>query len=603
MTISIVAAGEAPAQSSQPLEDTMPRAVSAADAVVRDMLAAQAKELAVSEAELGRAESARGSHIDSRVNSSTLLTRESLRQEAHREFQARLDFRGLHPEAGTNILLAPTSRVIDHSVGPEALQALVQRLLREGKESELRNMIEKGPGAEAVVWEAPTTPLELVSGMIRWAYLKENDKKRIRVGAELRGWVEETLRQEGVETRSKLGGISAVDSLLMKALHHKPTMVALGKIPIGVIRELPSDLRVVHDDPATQFLNELPVDENDPGHFCFCSFGEQPPLPSNFTNLEIGGRKIDIREPRHLDILVTGSSAPKGFGDMSIDRIAGLGKKANLAILSGLQHLTTEDEVTRYLTATDTLHRNGAATMLCYAEPRKEECELSALRGLSMVRAIDLFALNSFEALELLARIIKDARDQNRFRMKPELLTRCDEAVTQALKKPVQWEDGHEHPAWIAESALLLQEVLAIPIVRVRGKACDAVALSEHFDEKDAEEVHKAQIVSRDLATLKVAYPSGVIREREQVRPLRNISRGEYQAALFIAGDKVAPHAPDFGIKGYARRKDGRLISVATPIQFYVRTGGTQSAGDVGDGTFASELALTVLQKARAECH
>lgn len=558
------------------------------------LLEAQAAQRQVFPSDLPEAEAAAGKSYDSRVDLAQSLTFSAISRDAQIKFLSRWEKRSCGLLPSVPLLLAPTSRVVDHVVDGSAVLLLVDRLIREGKESELRDALDKGPPTGKLAWNPPSAPVQLVAGMLRWSFVRDSDKERMRVSQELRQWVKETLEEASHPVHQRLGGISAVGSLLCSVLKHQPTMLALGSVPEEVPELLPADLRVVHEDPSLRTLSQLPLATNEPGHFSFSDRGAHVLLSPSMGSVKIAGVVRDALETRKIDILLTGSTAVPGFGEISPDRLRALGTENSAVVLSGFQRISSLEEVDSFVASVALLHQAGARLGLCYSDTKVPTLEPLTLARLREIEAISFLGMNSFETVRVLERIAHSAHEKNPLRVSPEQTRRIDRALQIAHAPRPEWEDGHESPEWLYHSAALLQEVLKIPLIRVRGKISDAIVMDKTVT-LDPALIRDAMIVSRNLGTIKVASSSGLIDSAEGLAFLSNPPKGEYLAALHKMSDEIArqnnsgagtslPHSC------YTALPDGRTFLAIPPVEMYDRRGGTQSAGDVMDCVFISEV-------------
>jgi hypothetical protein len=119
------------------------------------------------------------------------------------------------------------------------------------------------------------------------------------------------------------------------------------------------------------------------------------------------------------------------------------------------------------------------------------------------------------------------------------------------------------------------------------------------------EHVRRSMILSRHLGTLKVATPEGLITEQRKLAYLRNPPVGRALAALHLLADAAQSEAGADGnaatlaSRGYLTLADGRKCFAVPPLPFFVHDGGTQSAGDTMDYSFASRETWNLLHRSR----
>jgi hypothetical protein len=97
---------------------------------------------------------------------------------------------------------------------------------------------------------------------------------------------------------------------------------------------------------------------------------------------------------------------------------------------------------------------------------------------------------------------------------------------------------------------------------------------------------------------LKVAELDGLLDDPKDLLPLRNLPDGGYVAAVRGVQDVWEARFPSsrhgsfaelqLSECGIARSETGQALIAVSPIQFYDRTGGTQSAGDTIDVSFVA---------------
>lgn len=565
--------------------------------LAEQLVTAQAAKLGVTPNQIFECELKRAREISPQVTLAQLQKLNQMLIAAQETFKAETSQR-IASGIGLNITLAPTSRVIDHLIGPTALNILARHLENSGKLEELKQAINLGPQNGDVIWEKPETPLQLLASIIRWGVLTEHDKRRIRVAAPLREWINNALKGH-YETHPRLGGISAVCTGLAIALGHEPTMMALGKLPPDILEHLPKSTKVIGTEAQWKTLADLPPESEFSGNFCVGVEYGALSLELVLGSIEVDNQRVELSSVPKIDVLITGTASIKGFNGVTPERFAEHSKSQDLLVLTGSQDLDSQESVNHYISRVKAAHDQGTKVALCYNETKFPEVEPIFWGEIKAKACVEFFALNSFEAKGILERIHKSAKFSNPLGLNAAQLARIDEVLQIAKKSPKFWEDGHESPEWLCESALLLQEILDIPLIRVRGMVNDVLVTAPNLD-INCESVRTHLWASRSLGTIKVANPKGLIHSPDDVVTLTNVPDGTYVAALYKVETQLGDRPFKVGSlteNCFAQLKDGRHIFSVPPIQFYIRAGGTQSAGDVMDFTFASAecaLALTM---------
>lgn len=543
--------------------------------------------------------------FDPDVSRADLDRIEQYRSDAQKQFRDAIDQR--YDQGGKSILLAPTARVVDHTLDNQGLSILMHKICHEGLANELLVAIDKGPGGGAIIWESPQTPVELLASIVRWAIIREGDKIRIRTGPTIRNWIHSTLAEADYDTAPRLGGVSAVGAALSQALGHQPTMFALGELPLSVRQYLPSNLAVVSESPKVSTLSELSVDRESVGNFCISWTGKPLQVPPQLETVSIGGASHTLADISHLDIFVTGGSSPPGFGTISSSRMKKLGAAHDLMILSGLQSLCTTEQIDQFLAQVKNVHSAECSVAALYSSSKFPEREVYVWKAIREAHCIDFLGLNSVEAFDVLERIRQSAVGDNPLELDSDLLDRIDTALRRGHDIDTLWDNGRESPEWAVESARLIQEITRIPLIRVRGRPIDVLICADGVQISNPAKVRNSLLISRDLGTLKVANPTGIIDERHEIGALRNVPFGYYISGQRRASDLVEASFRLAGIfdsgqemakNFYAALPDGRTIFAVPPCPFFDRAGGTQSAGDTMEITFTSEECENLMEAA-----
>jgi hypothetical protein len=402
--------------------------------------------------------------------------------------------------------------------------------------------------------------------------------------------------------KPRIGGISAANALQGHALRDQVTMMALGSMPRGVAALLPPGLKVVADDPAVQRLADLPTEGESAGHFALlCDATGQSLLLEEWSSVTVDGQQIARDRFERCDILITGSSSVRGFGCLPLERTQALGASHDVAILTGVQYLSDPLEVKSYLEHVAAIHSAGAATALSYTESKQKSAEFSVWGAVKAQGVIDVISLNAGEAYRFLCRLAPSAEAQRQLTLSPEQVTEVQRLAELGARSPSRWENGHEDPAWIAEATLLLQSLLEIPVVRVRGKVADVVVTPCKLSDSHNGQIVRDLMQSRVMAVLKTAHPKGLLTEFRDLAFVRNVPNARALAALFSIADVLQPRASDpssaaaLPVRMYCQLSDGRTLFAIPPLGLYVKDGGTASAGDLMDYVFASQQAKGLL--------
>jgi hypothetical protein len=409
-----------------------------------------------------------------------------------------------------------------------------------------------------------------------------------------------------MELHARLGGISAVDTVQGRVLGDRTCMVALGAVPSDVRRFLPPSTPVVGDEAHWKTLADIPSEPGSVGHFCVLGTSGASLLPPAIREISVDGKKVSADAITKVDLIISGASTVVGFGSLTRERIEGLGREHDLVILTGAQNLGTADEVERYFDAVDTLHAGGASVALCYSEPKHKHVEMEIWKAVRERSAIAFLGLNTGEASELLERIGEAAEHGNPLELDAATRARIIAAREVLARPDDQWGAPCESPEWLFRCACVLQEILRIPAVRVRGRASDVLVTGPGISPDHPEQTAENLVLSRLLGTLKVGSPAGLFTHREQLAYLRNPPDGKGLAALHAVADCAraleggAGDGHDLAAAGWMRLADGRSLFADVPMPFFVKDGGTASAGDTMDYTFASREVWNLLRSAGA---
>lgn len=525
------------------------------------------------------------------------------------------------------VLFAPTARVIDYNVRADAIQNCIRKLYDSGQEAALLSAIEHGPGHGREMWDnpSPQTPVELVASIVRWAALGHGEKKRIRVSDSLRSWMLDAAQASGAaEINPRLGGVSAVGALTSNSLGHTASMMSLGSIPRDVAARLPQSIKIVGDSADTQTIGDLAIDPNAVGNFGILIPSHSWSLPQLLPNATINGRSLASYHIPTLDCLITGSSSVPGFGTLSSERMQRLGGTHDLMILTGFQSLHSKESVDAYFDNITDARSGHIPIALLYSETKHPDIEPYALLRLKESREIDFLGMNAVEAFDLLQRIHANSIDQNLLLLSPELRARLQKFTAQEDLEHPAWRNTKEIPKNVLEGAKLLQEILDIPLIRVRGRFVDVLIGAKNFELGSSEETPDRPrsflkdvifnlASSRLLGVIKASLSGGLIKESTDITQLFNLPEGSKLAALRLLDDAIARDrttsqrtltidrassshallAEDF----VSLLPDGRMVAAIPPMELHDKTGGTVSAGDVMDSSFLVE-SIELLRRA-----
>ena len=552
-------------------------------------------------------ETARGRAFHSGVNLATMERWRELSEDAQnwgfRELEMRARGFNRHP-----ILLGTTSRVVDHNVDAEGLNILIRAVysdsnpeMRNEKLAALRRAIEDGPPLgehseeDNIFWSSPKTPEQLVASIIRCAVLGGGDKRRTRVSPELRLWIKAAYDQAGYEPHAVLGGYAAYGTQLALALGYVPTMLSLWKYPTSLYDSalLPKETKIIADRKDCITIADLRPDEMvaSAGHYCF-SLGNSGDvfLPEELANLRINGAVVNIDQPHRVEVIVSGSHAEPGFGDRTPDEMREIGKAHALLSLTGLQYYEDKVSAMRFFNQLSYAREAGTPATFEYSEPKDKARphEMAMLNMASKMEACELIAMNTSEAFGLLERVLDDLEGGlNLLNVSPQLESRIRAALAVAELEETEWGDGREDPRWITDSALIIQEILDRPFVRVRGMWADITISSSDISVQSPLTVRRALFFSRDQALVKTANPSGSIRSLADQARVWASPTGQCVAAAAVVNEHMHAQfaeqelaSDSFMQNAFARLSDNRAIFFALTKPMLVTDGGTTSAGD-----------------------
>jgi hypothetical protein len=506
--------------------------------------------------------------------------------------------------------MAPTSRVVDYAVKADGVQLLINELVNEGRGDELKNAIANGPGT-GFLWENSDDPVKLIASVVRWVATHGRDKIRLTATAPVRDWIHRVLKESyggDGPLKPRIGGISAANSLHGRALKDDVTMMALGAMPRGVADLLPKDLRVVADDGQFNRLGDISAEGESAGHFALLADGGGDNLlPASVAAVAVNGEEFAREHFTACDVLITGSSSVRGFGSLSLERTRELGKCNDVVILTGAQYIKDSTSCIEFLQHVAALHASGASVALSYTEAKSKSIEFENWARIKDARVVDLLSLNAGEAYQFIKRLGDDRMAALQLGLNPDLQARVRAVVIAGAREDADpWENGHEDPAWVASAAELLQSCLDIPIVRVRGKVADVTVSAAHAVESERKGIVHDLIQSRVMGVLKTAHPKGLLTEFTDLAFVRNIPNGKALAGLHVIADHLArdgaqlAEAAALPLRMVCELPDGRLLFAVPPLEMYVKDGGTASAGDLIDYTFASQQAKGLLKAAHA---
>lgn len=564
------------------------------------LLHAQAEFLGVTAETIRNAEVTRGKEFHPAVSLEQIDAIAAHYRLAQKDFLSTVEKR--RDEPAINVLCAPTARTVDLIIDQRALYALAQKLLDRGEKDRLLKAINTGPEDGQLIWEKPQNEVELLASIVRWAALCGAEKKRVRAPDSLRKSVAQDLEEADIKPLERLGGAAAIATALMPILARSPTMLSLGPLPPPVLKHLPGNTAVVTEDPAIKEASSLALAQDFTGNFHLVFKGAALELPPELGPICVNQKTFDAQSVKSLDIIISGSSQISGFGSISISRTEALGCAHELTLLTGMQYLLSHPEIKDYFEHVSTLHSNGSRIALFYSEAKQPKIESEMWQEIKERKCVDFIGLNSVEAYDILVRIRARAVADNPIKLSSETIARLDQALQLGADDGGVWESGKESPQWLYASARSLQEVSGIPLVRVRGKVLDVIATDPKLKLSAAEHLRDSQIVSRNLGTLKVANSSGVINESHELEPLINVPHGYHLAGLQQLKDYVLNQGEDAAqnlhLDCYFKTENGGYVFAVPPVPFFSRRGGTASAGDTIDATFASEECFGALDDA-----
>lgn len=504
------------------------------------------------------------------------------------------EFNGVGGTERSRILFAPTARMVDYQVGEEGLSVLVSRMLEGDNAQSLLRAISSGPTSGAIAWERPANEVELVGSLVRVAELGGGVKRRIRVSDELRSWVKTTLEAGSIPLNPRVGGVSAVGTVTARAMRHVPTMMALGGIPSDVAALLGGDTQVVGSRQEHDKLGALPEDLAGVGNFSFFVPPGSRVVAELLSMLPREGRSPEVSRPSSLDCLVTGSSSMQGFHGLEPSRVAELGQRHDAVVLTGLQNLDSAEATNSYFFVVQKLRQQGPLQALLYSESKHPDMELEALLRLRIGGCVDFFGLNAVEAANLLGKVHRDAVGGNVLRLFPHERRGIEQAAVEADGSGM-WGKACEDPSAVVSMALALQNIVRVPMVRVRGRHLDVAVLSgDGFSGEHIAQLIGNLTASRLLGNIKAVLPSGLIRSPEEITQLFNFPEARSMAALCVADEALRGRG--FGsisgslVDTFHMELPGSLHVLATPpLGFFDKSGGTVSAGDIKDTSFFLE--------------
>ena len=506
------------------------------------------------------------------------------------------------------ILLGTTSRVVDHIVDAKGLRILIEAVykdcdpkVRAQKVADLKLAIETGPPAgahseeDAIMWSSPATPTELVASIVRSALLAGGDKRRARVSPELRLWIRDAFAEAGHEPHGVLGGFAAYGSQLALAHHYTPTMLSRWMFPSSLYESelLPKNLRILTDRADCKTIADIRPEEviASAGHYCF-SLGNKGSafLPPELCDLCIDGELIDISAAHRCEVIVSGSHAEPGFGDRTPEEMRQIGSEHRLMCLTGLQYFEKISDVEQFFYQLPFAREAGTPCCFEYSEPKASArpIEMATLKRLKETDTCDLLAMNTSEAFGLIERFIDEfEKGHDIFGISAQTAANIRCALSIAETEETPWGDGREDPRWIAQASLIIQEILDVPFVRVRGMWADVTSSASDIPIGDPAMLRRALFFSRDQAVVKVANPSGSIRSLADQAWVWSTPTGQSVAAAAVINDCLRTNfahkdllGDSFMENGYARLKDERMVFFALAKPMLVATGGTTSAGD-----------------------
>ncbi len=526
------------------------------------------------------------------------------------------DFRRQLMEGGDqvaeSICLAATSCVVDHAYGPEAVRALIEHVIEAIPDGQNKFLQAVNTGASKLEGDLDSGLLDFLAGLVRHVAISGDQKFRIVLPQEMRQFIRAILveRIPNNPYPPRPGGMSLVNALQARSFFPKGNvyMFCLGDMPGELIDYFPDDIKIVNEDPDRVSAAQLPRQSGWDGHFAMHSdgSGEDPNiLPSSILSVKVDG--VDyLREAfNKFDTILTGRKIVSDFTGLPKEWFSRL-KKVDAIQLTGLHKLDCETAAATYINDLGKISSEECVVALSYSEARNKSFEMKLWEMFREARVIDLLSANVGEILQFGKRLHSLAHTTNPLNLSQSQISELDRLYELGKQKG---EDGRigvkeENPCFVAEVALFLQDILQIPLVRVRGKLIDVLVADSKLNFEDLSSVPKDLITSRYLALQKVAHPDGLLTSREHVGLALDIPSAESIAGIKYVAEDLAERAVsaeaaqmlpfDFHLK----LGDGRKVFVAPTVTFSVFDGGTVSAGDLMDLFFLRGQAKKIISAA-----
>jgi hypothetical protein len=304
-------------------------------------------------------------------------------------------------------------------------------------------------------------------------------------------------------------------------------------------------------------------------------------------------------EPSRQNIILSGVTSPRPFtlSKVALKKIA---QQISKYILTNLQYSDSHDSLMKIINQFKNFKTSSNYIAYEYATMKKEGLALEAFASYkSFCHSISFNAAEAYEALSIIKDNPKEAK---------RLLKLNDQDISQIQSlvnftspdlnsndKPF-WEKNFEDPEWIIQAAVVLQNALQLPLVRVRGLHTDVcVTDKKNSLQLTGEVILEAAFAGRFIAQIKAARRNGINEELQFNQLILPFPSPEVIAATYKAFhvmnqlDNNSQSNNESPGNFYRTMQDGRLIVCTSPPTFFT-VHDTTTCGDIMCAIFNTKI-------------
>jgi ADP-dependent phosphofructokinase/glucokinase len=479
------------------------------------------------------------------------------------------------------------TRVVDAKVSLSAagLEALAKDCAQEaGGPEALRALIDRGPPGGGLVFQPPSSRLELVASLVRQIVRGAGASRQLTLTPQLSAWVEQVLAGAGAEPKKAMGGAGAFAANLTAALGLGARFFSAEPVPQAIAERFAPGVQLV-DKAGHKHAPHAHVDASAARVNTSVEYSKGLALTLfGATSVRVDGEEASL-QCGGAGRVILGSQAKDirpglaGVTDATLEKLA---RDTDVFFFVGAHYLTQADSADAARADAEQLAgqlktmKAAHPALLVHAQyvvPKKLENEAVVWAGLR--GGVDSLALNAVEV----APFVDSLHDAGLADLD------LDENVPRAAA---------EDPAHMLEGALALGRALELKRVHLHGFEGDLVVSQPGTPGAvDPTRQTLALVRARQIAANKAANDSGELKVADDIWPLVPSAQGTGLAAVHRFADAIAQR---FGLSASQRElvverwwfKDegtGAVIHFVPSRGIHDRSGGTVSLGDTIDAT------------------